>query len=223
MLVKSPPSLNPISQPSGVHSLACPVVVAIADQPVLGHGVEFILTLQSTDKITKSFSKVAFFWSNLWVGSNLCHRMNVLLKSLPEVETHFGKKATIAISLLDMVNEGERAFGFLLGSMDAGFDVTVGFFNDKARYAAFKKRSATFWNEEDIRSILSQIGRFADWSYKAGSDFFDYTEKHGDDIVAEAMGWQTPARTYAFVYVANVDGEIGIAPDKNALDQKAGN
>lgn len=49
----------------------------------------------------------------------------------------------MAINLLDMVNEGERAYGFLLGSMDNGFDVTVGFFNDKARYAAFKKRSAS--------------------------------------------------------------------------------
>lgn len=149
--------------------------------------------------------------------------MKVLLQSLPDVETHFGKKATMAISLLDMVNQGERAFGFLMGSMTAGFDVTVGFFNDKARYASFKKRTASAWNEGDTRAVLSQIGRFGDWSYKPGSDYFDYTEKGGDNIVAEATGWQTPARTYAFLYVPNVDGEIAIMPDKNALDQKAGN
>ena len=129
----------------------------------------------------------------------------------------------MAISLLDMVGQGERAFGFLLGSMTDGFDVTVGFFNDKARYASFKKRTATLWNEGDVRAILSQIGRFSNWSYKAGSDYFDYEEKSGDNVVAEATGWQTPARTYAFVYVSDVDGEIAIMPDKTALDQKAGN
>jgi hypothetical protein len=149
--------------------------------------------------------------------------MNVLLKSKSEVETHFGKQATMAISLMDMVNEGERAYGFLLGSMDNGFDVTVGFFNGKARYAAFKKRSASTWNDSDIRAVLMQIGRFSDWSYKSGSDFFDYTEKSADNVIAEATGWQTSSRTYAFVYVPDVEGDIAIMPDKNAVDQKAGN
>ena len=59
--------------------------------------------------------------------------MNILLKSLPEVEKQFGKKATMATNLLDMVGQGERAFGFLTGTMDDGWSVTVGFFNDKAR------------------------------------------------------------------------------------------
>ena len=129
----------------------------------------------------------------------------------------------MAINLLDMVDEGEEAYGFLTGSMDDGFDITVGFFNDKARYAAFKKRTATLWNEGDLRTVLSQIGRYADWSREAGSDYFDYTEKQGANIVAEASGWQTPLRTYAFVYIENVDGDVTIMPDKNAVDQKAGN
>jgi hypothetical protein len=46
--------------------------------------------------------------------------MNILLKSLPEVEKQFGKKATMATNLLDMVGQGERAFGFLTGTMDDG-------------------------------------------------------------------------------------------------------
>ena len=149
--------------------------------------------------------------------------MHILLKSKSEVEAQFGKQAMMGISLLDMILQGEKAYRFLLGTLDDGWDVTVGFFNDKARYAAFKKRTASKWNEGDTRAVLMQIGRFSDWTYKPGSDFFDYTEKSGNDIVAEATGWQTPSRTYAFVYVPIVEGDVGITPDKNNLDQKAGN
>src|SRR5207244_7242741 len=46
--------------------------------------------------------------------------MNILLKSLPEVEAHFGKKATMAPNLLDMVGQGEKAYGFLTGTHDDG-------------------------------------------------------------------------------------------------------
>ena len=46
--------------------------------------------------------------------------MNILLKSLPDVEKQFGKKAAMATNLLDMVGQGERAFGFLTGTMDDG-------------------------------------------------------------------------------------------------------
>ena len=67
-------------------------------------------------------------------------QMNILLKSLSEVEKQFGKKATMANTLLDMVLQGEKAWGFLTGTMDNGWDVTVGFFNNKARYVRFKKR-----------------------------------------------------------------------------------
>ena len=155
--------------------------------------------------------------------SNVDRSMNILLKSLTQVEKQFGKKATMAPNLLDMVGEGEKAFGFLLGSMDDGWDVRVGFFNDKARYAAFKKRTASHWNDGDLRAVLMQIGPFANWSHPSGSDFFDYAEKQGDNVVAEATGWQTPVRTYAFAYVPAVEGEVGLAPDKNAVDQKAGN
>ena len=85
--------------------------------------------------------------------------MNILLKSLREVEAHFKKKATMASNLLDMVGQGEKAHGFLTGTMDDGWDVTVGFFNDKARYVRFKKRTATKWTEGDLRAVLMQIGR----------------------------------------------------------------
>lgn len=126
----------------------------------------------------------------------------------------------MAVNLLGMVAQGEKAFGFLTGDMSQGFDITVGFFNAKARYIAFKKRTGTPWGEGDLRAALMQIGRYSDWSVKPGSDFFDYVEKQGQEMVAEATGWQTPKRRYAFAYVANVAGEIGLLPDKTAVDQK---
>jgi hypothetical protein len=148
--------------------------------------------------------------------------MNILLKSKKEVETHFGKKATMATNLLSMVGQGEKACGFLLGAMDAGFDVTVGFFNDQARYVAFKKRSGKKWEESDLRAVLMQIGSFSKWTSKPGSEFFDYVEKIGDKIIAEATGWHTPKRRYAFVFVPTVDDQIGIAPDRSSIDPKFG-
>ena len=146
--------------------------------------------------------------------------MNILLQTKEDAEAHFGQKATIAISLLGMVNRGERAFGFLTGSMNEGFDITVGFFNQKARYIAFKKRTGTKWREGDTRTVLTQIGRYSDWSVKPGSEFFDYVERKGDQVLAEATGWQSDNRVYAFVYVPDVPDEIGLMPDKTALDQK---
>jgi hypothetical protein len=148
--------------------------------------------------------------------------MNILLQGKEDAEAHFGQRATIAINLLEMVGRGERAFGFLTGDFNQGFDITVGFFKGLARYIAFKKRSGTAWNEGDTRAALTQIGRYSNWSIQPGSgaDFFDYVEKKGDEVVAEATGWQTRARRYAFAYVADVPGEIGLLPDKTALDQK---
>jgi hypothetical protein len=156
--------------------------------------------------------------------------MNILLQRKEDVEAHFGQQATIAANLLGMVNRGEKAWGFLTGDMSQGFDITVGFFNGKARYAAFKKRSGTAWNDGDTHATLTQIGRYSDWSIKPGRenptthqpevDFYDYVQEKGDQVIAEATGWQTRARRYAFVYVADVPGEIGLLPDKTALDQK---
>jgi hypothetical protein len=146
--------------------------------------------------------------------------MNILLKTKKEVEAHFGKKATMATNLLNMVGQGEQAFGFLTGDMDSGFDVTVGFFNGKARYIAFKKRSGRKWEESDLRFALMQIGPFSNWTSKPGSEFFDYVEKSGREVIAEATGWHSPKRRYAFVFVPTVEAEIGILPDKSALDQK---
>jgi hypothetical protein len=146
--------------------------------------------------------------------------MNLLLQTKQDAETHFGKKATIAPNLLGMVAQGERAFGFLTGDMTEGFDITVGFFNGKARYIAFKKRTGTLWGEGDLRAALMQIGKYSNWTIKPGSDFFDYAEKDGKKIVAESTGWQTPRRHCCFAYVPDVPGEVGLLPDKTAVDQK---
>jgi hypothetical protein len=154
--------------------------------------------------------------------------MKILLQTKEDAEAHFGQQALMAVNLLGMVNRGEKAFRFLTGDMSQGFDITVGFFNGKARYAAFKKRSGTAWNDGDTHATLTQIGRYSDWSIKpgpgadkpGGADFYDYVEKKGDEVIAEATGWQTRERRYAFVYVADVPGEIGLLPDKTALDQK---
>ena len=146
--------------------------------------------------------------------------MNLLLKTKKDAETQFGKKATMAINLLGMVNEGEKAFGFLTGDMSQGYDITIGFFHTKARYIAFKKRTGSPWGEGDLRAALMQIGKFSNWSVKASSDFFDYVEKEGKGIVAEATGWQTPRRRYCFAYVPDLPGEIGLIPDKTAIDKK---
>src|SRR5438132_9114074 len=85
----------------------------------------------------------------------------------------------MATNLLNMVGQGEKAFGFLTGDMDSGFDVTVGFFNDIARYVAFKKRSGRKWEESDLRSVLMQIGPFSNWSSKPGSD---RSEEHTSEL-----------------------------------------
>ncbi len=146
--------------------------------------------------------------------------MNLLLQTKEDAEIHFGKKATMAPNLLGMVAQGEEAFGFLTGDMSEGFEVTVGIFKGKVRYIAFQKRTGTPWGEGDLRAALMQIGKYSNWSVKTGADFFDYEEKKGRTVVAEASGWQTPRRRYAFVYVADVPGEIGLIPDKTAIDQK---
>ncbi len=126
----------------------------------------------------------------------------------------------MAPNLLGMVGEGEKAFAFLTGDMSQGFEITLGFFNGKARYAAFKKRSGTPWDQGDLRVSLMQIGTYSNWSVKSSSDFFDYVEKTGKQIVAEATGWQTPRRGYVFAYVPDVAGEVGLIPDKTAIDHK---
>ena len=146
--------------------------------------------------------------------------MNILLQTKDEVEKRFGETATIAPNLLGMVGHGEEAFGFLTGDMTEGFDITVGCFNGRARYVAFKKRTGTPWGESDLRAALMQIGKYSNWSVKFGSEFFDYAEKRKKGLISEATGWQSPRRRYAFVYVPDVPGEIGIMPDKNAIDQK---
>jgi hypothetical protein len=146
--------------------------------------------------------------------------MHLLLQTKEDAEVHFGKKATMAPNLLGMVAQGEEAFGFLTGDMSEGFEVTIGVFYEKIRYVAFKKRTGTPWGEGDLRAVLMQIGKYSNWSIKPGSDFFDYEEKKGRTVIAEATGWQTSRRRYAFVYVADVPADPGLLPDKTAIDQK---
>src|SRR5438270_10897874 len=66
--------------------------------------------------------------------------MNILLQTKEEVETHFGKKATMAPNLLGMVGQGEESYGFLTGDMSEGFDITVGFLT--AKRATSRSRNA---------------------------------------------------------------------------------
>src|SRR5438045_8570737 len=103
--------------------------------------------------------------------------MNILLQTKDEIETHFGKKATMAPNLLGMVGQGEEAFGFLTGDMSEGFEITVGFFNGKARYVACKRRTGPPWGTGDLRAALMHIGKSSNWSVKPASEFFDSVEK----------------------------------------------
>jgi hypothetical protein len=146
--------------------------------------------------------------------------MNLLLLSRAEVERAVGKKSVMTPNLLGMNLQGEKAFLITSPSMNEGYDLTIGFFNNKARYLVFKKKSSTRWNEGDVRVTLMQVGPFSNWSSKPGSDFFDYLEKEGNEIIAEATGWQTPRRKYCFIYIPVVQNEVLIAPDKAALDAK---
>ena len=146
--------------------------------------------------------------------------MNLLLQTKQAAEQHFGKTAVMAPNLLGMVGQGERSFSFLTGDMSQGFAVTFGFFNDKARYIAFQKRTGSPWDEGDLRAALMQIGEYSDWEIKAKSEFFDYVEKSGKQVVAEATGWYSPSRRYAFAYVPYIPGEVGLLPDKTAIDHK---
>jgi hypothetical protein len=146
--------------------------------------------------------------------------VNLLLQTKELAEEHFGKTAVMAPNLLGMVGQGEKSYAFLTGDMSEGFQVTFGFFNNKARYVAFQKRTGSPWGEGDLRAALMQIGDYSNWAIKASSDFFDYVEKSGKSVLAEASGWQTPRRRYAFAYVPFLTGEIGLLPDKTAIDHK---
>lgn len=146
--------------------------------------------------------------------------MNVLLKSKAELEKFFGKKSTMTPNLLGMNLQGEKAYRFSAAGMNQGYEITVGFFNDKARYAAFKRKSSGPWSEADTRATLMQIGPWEFWASKPGSDFFDYLEKEADKVTGSATGWHTPKKKYSFVYLPVVAGETAIAPDKSAVDSK---
>ena len=106
--------------------------------------------------------------------------------------------------------------------MSEGFAVTVGTFNGRIRYAAFNKRTGEAWGEGDLRAVLTQIGPYANWTLEKNADFFDYEEKKNKTVIAEATGWQSPHRRYAFAYTPDVAGEVGLVPDRDAIDRKFG-
>jgi hypothetical protein len=144
--------------------------------------------------------------------------MNILLLSKAEIEKTFQKPTVLTPNLLGMNVQGEKAFKITSESMNEGYEVIFGFFNDKARYALFRKVSPKTWEEADMRVGMLQIGRLSNWSIT--SDFADYTEKEGKNVIAEATGWQSPARKYSFFYVPTLRGEVPILPDKSSLDLK---
>ena len=76
-------------------------------------------------------------------------------------------------NLLGMNVQGEKAFKITSESMNEGYEVIFGFFNDKARYALFRKVSPKPWEEADMRVGMLQIGRLKNWSIT--SDFAYYT------------------------------------------------
>jgi hypothetical protein len=145
--------------------------------------------------------------------------MNILLLSKAEIEKTFQTATVLAPNLLGMNLRGEKAFKIPSPSMNEGYEMIFGFFNDKARYVLFRKVSPKPWEEADMRVGMLQIGRLRNWS-SITSDFVDYTEKERGRIVAEATGWQSPARKYCFFYVPSVKGEVPILPDRSTLDLK---
>jgi hypothetical protein len=145
--------------------------------------------------------------------------MNILLLSKAEIEKAFQTTMVLTPNLLGMNLRGEKAFKIPSQSMNEGYEIIFGFFNDKARYVLFRKVSPKRWEAGDLRVGMLQIGRLKNWS-RITSDFVDYAEKEGQEIVAEATGWQSPARKYSFFYVPSLRGEVPILPDKSSLDLK---
>lgn len=146
--------------------------------------------------------------------------MNVLLGSKADAEAHFGSKSVMAINLLGMNFQGEKAWKFTPTGMNEGHEVTIGLFNDKVRYVAFKKMSSKPWDEGDIRSCLMHIARYSAWSIKPGSEYFDCSEKDGEKVIVEATGWYSARYRHAFIYVPVLAGEVAISPDRSSLDPK---
>ena len=70
----------------------------------------------------------------------------------------------------------------------------------------------------DFRAVLMQIGPDGNW--RISGDYVDYNDREGDKVDATATGWQTPAGKRAFIYVPDVPGEVGVMPDRTAVDQK---
>ena len=73
--------------------------------------------------------------------------MNILLLSKAEIEKTFQTPTVVTPNLLGMNVQGEKASKITSESMNEGYEVIFGFFNDKARYALFRKVSPKPWEE----------------------------------------------------------------------------
>jgi len=170
--------------------------------------------------LSAKFTYWEFYLPDLRKRSKEHRLMNVLLGSKVGSEAHFGSKSVMAINLLGMNFQGEKAWKFTPPGMNEGFEITIGLYNDVVRYAAFQKMSSKKWEEGDIRVCLMHIGPFQCWASKPGSEYFDYAEKTGEKVLAEATGWYSQRYKYAFIYVPVVEGQVAIIPDRSALDKK---
>jgi hypothetical protein len=147
--------------------------------------------------------------------------MSLLLQTKAQVEAKLGGQGLFTANLLGMVQDGESAFEWPTGDMNSGWKIWIGFFNNKARYVAFSKRSNSVWEQQDTKSSLSMIGHWTNWMSQPEEETFEYVEKNAAGVVvATASGWRGNQRRYAFAYVPDVAGDILIAPVRGTIDQK---
>ena len=65
-----------------------------------------------------------------------------------------------------------------------------------------------------------QIGKYSNWSVKPASEFFDYAEKRKKGVVGRGYWLANAEAALRVCLYPDVGGEIGIMPDKTAIDQK---
>ena len=139
--------------------------------------------------------------------------MKLLGQTKDELDSVFGAPA-IARDLLGDVLRGERAWEYRFGT----YQLTVGFYADIARYAAFQKTSGGKFEEADLRTVLDLIAPWNSWETKRDSSCFDLAGKDGTGHVVEAHAWQV--ERYVFAFCPAFDGQPAVAPDKRLVDAR---
>jgi len=133
-------------------------------------------------------------------------------------------------SLLEQTQDGENAVAYIVGD----YQVTVGFFNDVARYVAFAKTSGESFADGDVIAVLSMIAPWAAWTKtsdamsasKAGTigtmgslTEYEFVKKDSvGNVVLEFDGWHRTTKGYVFVYYSGINPAI--APVEAQLDAK---